>query len=75
MSNNIFYNSSINKLANIVEIAKENSLAVSIDYCADLWILQIFDLQERLIITANDKNPNFAINKLFDGWMARTSLK
>lgn len=75
MSNRIFDTPSINKLANIIEIAKEHSLAVSIDFCQDLWIMQMFDLQERMVISASGKTSSEVITKLFNNWLSKTGPK
>lgn len=79
MSNRILDASSVDKLSTLVNIAKENGLAVSIDYLGgsrdDLWIIQIFDLQERLVISANGKTAMEAIRKIHEGWFTKTSPK
>lgn len=79
MSNRILDASSVDKLSTLVSIAKENGLAVSIDYLGgsrdDLWIIQIFDLQERLVVSANGKSAMEAVRKIHEGWFTKTSPK
>lgn len=79
MSNRIFDASSVEKLSTLINIAKENSLAVSIDYLGSskdgLWIVQIFDLQERLVVSANAKTAVEAIRKIHDNWFSKTAPK
>lgn len=79
MSNRIFDASSVEKLSTLINIAKENSLAVSMDYLGSskdgLWIIQIFDLQERLVVSANAKTAVEAIRKIHDNWFSKTAPK
>ena len=79
MSNRIFDAASVDKLSTLIGIAKDNSLAVSIDYLGgsrdDLWIVQIFDLQERLVVSANGKSAMEAIRKIHDNWFTKTAPK
>lgn len=79
MSNRILDAQSVDKLSMLVGIAKDNSLAVSIDYLGssrdDLWIVQIFDLQERLVVSANGKSAIEAIRKIHDNWFTKTAPK
>jgi hypothetical protein len=79
VSNRIFDASSVEKLSTLINIAKENSLAVSMDYLGSskdgLWIIQIFDLQERLVVSANAKTAVEAIRKIHDNWFSKTAPK
>lgn len=79
MSNRIFDASSVEKLSTLVSIARDNSLAVSIDYIGnskdDLWIVQIFDIQERLVVSGNGKTAIEAIRRVHDNWFNKTAPK
>ena len=79
MSNRIFDASSVDKLSALIAIAKDNSLAVSMDFLGnskdEMWIVQIFDLQERLIVSANGKSAIEAIRKVHDNWFTKTAPK
>jgi hypothetical protein len=79
VSNRIFDASSVEKLSTLINIAKENSLAVSMDYLGSskdgLWIIQIFDLQERLVVSATAKTAVEAIRKIHDNWFSKTAPK
>lgn len=79
MSNRIFDASSVDKLSTLINIAKDNSLAVSIDYLGssrnDLWIIQIFDIQERLVVSANGKTAMEAVRRIHESWFAKTAPK
>lgn len=75
MSNRILDIPSIDKLSTIISIAKEHSLAVSIDFLGDLWIMQMFDHQERLVISANAETASQVISKVHENWLKRTSPK
>ena len=82
MSNRIFDVSAIEKLSTLVSIAKDNGLAVSIDFIGsspkhkidgETWIVQIYDEQERLVVSANAKTANEAVRKVHENWFAKTS--
>lgn len=79
MSNRIFDASSVDKLSTLISIAKDNNLAVSIDYLGssrdEVWIVQIFDLQERLVVSANGKSAIEAIRKVHDNWFNKAAPK
>jgi hypothetical protein len=79
VSNRIFDASSVDKLSTLISIAKDNSLAVSIDYLGgsrnDLWIIQIFDIQERLVVSANGKTAMEAVRRIHESWFAKTAPK
>lgn len=79
MSNRIFDASSVDKLSTLVAIAKDNGLAVTLDFIGsgkeDLWIVQIFDLKERLIVSANAKTANDAVRRLHDNWFSKAAPK
>lgn len=79
MSNRIFDAQSVDKLSMLVSIAKDNGLAVSMDYLGssrdDLWIVQIFDIQERLVVSANGKTAMEAIRKIHENWFTKTAPK
>lgn len=75
MSNRILDVSSLEKLSTLIGIAKENSLAVSIDYLSDLWIAQMFDLQERVVVSTSGKSMNEVVQRLHQCWFAKTAPK
>lgn len=79
MSNRIFDASSVDKLSALIAIAKENSLAVSMDFLGnakeEMWIVQIFDLQERLIVSANGKSAIEAIRRIHENWFSKAAPK
>lgn len=79
MSNRIIDAPSVEKLSTLISIAKDNSLAVSIDYLGgaknDLWIIQMFDLQERLVVSANGKNLMEAVRRIHENWFNKTAPK
>lgn len=79
MSNRIFDAPTVDKLTTLVNIAKENSLAFSIDYLGasrdGLWIIQLFDVQERLVISANGKTAMEAIRRIHENWLIKTAPK
>lgn len=75
MSNRIIDIPALDKLSTIISIAKEYSLVVSIDFLGDLWIMQMFDTQERLVISANAQTATEVINKVHENWLKRTSPK
>lgn len=79
MSNRIIDAPSVEKLSTLIGIAKDNSLAVSIDYLGgaknDLWIVQIFDIQERLVVSANGETLMEAIRRIHENWFNKTAPK
>lgn len=79
MSIRIIDASSADKLSTLVSIARDNNLAVSIDYLGssrdDLWIVQIFDIQERLVVSSNGKTLIEAIRKIHENWFTKTAPK
>ena len=79
MSNRIFDTASIDKLSTLISIAKDNSLAVSIDYLGgsrdEMWIIQMLDLQERTIVSANGKTAIEAVRRIHENWLAKTAPK
>jgi hypothetical protein len=79
VSTRIIDGSSADKLSTLVSIARDNNLAVSIDYLGssrdDLWIVQIFDIQERLVVSSNGKTLIEAIRKIHENWFTKTAPK
>ncbi len=79
MSNRIIDAPSAEKLSTLIGIAKDNTLAVSIDYLGgsknDLWIIQIFDMQERLVVSANGKTMIEAVRRIHENWFNKTAPK
>jgi hypothetical protein len=79
VSNRIIDAPSAEKLSTLIGIAKDNTLAVSIDYLGgsknDLWIIQIFDMQERLVVSANGKTMIEAVRRIHENWFNKTAPK
>lgn len=75
MSNRILDISTLDKLSTIIGVAKEYSLVVSLDFLGNLWIMQMFDIQERLVISANAPTAGEVVNKVHEDWLKRTSPK
>ncbi|MFN4894192.1 MAG: hypothetical protein ACK5HO_00225 [Pseudomonadota bacterium] len=84
MLTRIFDAPSVDKLSTLVSIAKDNGLAVSIDFIAgsrkskidtEIWIVQIYDKDERLVVSANGKTANDAIRRLHENWFSKTAPK
>lgn len=77
MSNRILDVNSLDKLAVLTRVAKENCLAISLDYLgqSSFWIAQIFDDKERVVVTANGKTAVDAIQALHGNWFAKGTFK
>lgn len=84
MSNRIFDSSSVERLSTLVRIARDNGLAISIDFIGtspghqifgETWLVQIYDEKERLVVSAHAKNPNDVIKKVHENWFAKTAPK
>jgi len=75
VSNRILDIPALDKLSAIISIAKEYSLAVSLDFMGDFWIMQMFDHQERLVISANAETATQVVNKVHENWLKRTAPK
>ena len=75
VSNRIIDIPALDKLSTIISIAREYSLAVSIDFMGEFWIMQMFDMQERLVISANAETATEVINKVHENWLKKTSPK
>jgi hypothetical protein len=76
MSNKILDVGSLDKLAVLARVARENCLAISLDYIgqSSVWIAQIFDDKERVVVTANGKTAVDAIQALHGNWFAKGAL-
>lgn len=75
MSNRIIDIPALDKLSAIINIAKEYSLAVSLDFLGNMWIMQMFDSQERLVISANAETATDVVSKVYENWLKRTAPK
>lgn len=79
MSNRIIDTPTVDRLSALVAIAKENGLALSIDFMGalnkNLWIIQLFDAKERLVISANGTTAIEAINRIHANWFTKTAPK
>jgi len=79
VSNRIIDAPSVEKLSALIGVAKDNSLAVSIDFLGctkdSIWIVQIFDLQERLVVSASGKTLVEAIHRIHANWFTKTAPK
>jgi hypothetical protein len=75
MSNRIVDISAIDKLSRLITLAKEENLALSMDFlgCASepVWIVQVFDLQERLVVSVRDLLLGDAIDRVYDNLFAK----
>lgn len=69
--------SSSEKLFALVQIIRDSNIAFSIDFLGHrkIWILQIFDAQERLVVSANGEDLNETIRKVYENWFAKTGPK
>lgn len=67
--------SSSEKLFALTGIARDSGLAISMDYISsrDLWILQMFDSQERLVVSANGVSLGDVIDRLHENFLKATS--
>lgn len=72
---------SVDKLSQLVAIARENGLAVSIDFLGtsakhaiptETWIVQVFDDKERLVISGRGRCLNSAIKLAYSNYFAKT---
>ena len=75
VSNRILDIPALDKLSTVISIAKEYSLAVSLDFLGNMWIMQMFDQQERLVISANAETATEVVNKVHENWLKRTAPK
>lgn len=75
MSNRILDIPTLDRLSTVISIAKEYSLAVSLDFLGNMWIMQMFDSQERLVISANAATAGEVVNKVHEDWLKRTAPK
>lgn len=73
MSNRILDVSSLDKLAVLAKVATDNCLAISIDYlgASSVWIAQIFDDKERVVVTASGKTAVSAVQALHANWFSK----
>lgn len=69
--------SSLEKLSTLVSIIRDSHLALSMDYLGhrNLWIVQIFDAQERLVVSTNGEDINDVIKRLHNDWFSKTAPK
>jgi hypothetical protein len=76
-TNRIIDSSSAEKLSTLVDILRDHDLAISMDYLGqrNLWIVQIFDAQERLVVSTNSENLNDAIRRTYENWFTKTNPK
>jgi len=76
-TNRIIDFSSAEKLSALINIIRDSHLALSMDYLGErnLWIVQIFDAQERLVVSTNAENLNDAIRRTYENWFAKTGPK
>lgn len=75
MSNRIIDIPTLDRFSTIIGVAKEYNLAVSLDFIGDFWIMQMFDQQERLVISANAETATQVVNKVYENWLKRTAPK
>ena len=75
MSNRILDIPTLDRFSTVISVAKEYSLAVSLDFLGNMWIMQMFDSQERLVISANAPTAAEVVNKVHEDWLKRTAPK
>lgn len=75
VSNRIIDIPTLDRFSTIIGVAKEYNLAVSLDFIGDFWIMQMFDQQERLVISANAETATQVVNKVYENWLKRTAPK
>jgi len=84
MSNRILDVTAIDRLSTLAAIARDNGLSISIDFLntenkngvgTDLWIVQVFDHDERLIVSGRGKSAIEAIKHVHENWFAKHSPK
>lgn len=84
MSNRILDVSSLDRLTTLASIARENGLAIAIDLLGtsakqkvntETWIVQIFDEEERLIVSGRGKTAIEAVRQAHDNWFNKNLLK
>lgn len=76
-TNRIIDFSSADKLSTLVDILRDHDLALSMDYLGqrNLWIVQIFDAQERLVVSTNGESLNDTIRRTYENWFTKTGPK
>lgn len=67
----------IDKWTALTGVAKEHGLALTVDYLGpmDLWVVQLFDMQEKLIVSGNGECMRDAVGKVYQGWLQKTGPK
>lgn len=84
MSNRILDISAIDKLTTLTSIARENGLSISLDLLGtsakqkvnqETWIVQIFDEEERLVVSARGSTAIEAIRQIYDNWFQKNLFK
>jgi hypothetical protein len=80
MSNRILDVTAIDRLSTLAAIARDNGLAISIDFLSsdtkngvgsDVWIVQVYDYEERLVVSGRGKSAVEAIKHVHDNWFAK----
>lgn len=71
----------VDKLSQLTAIARENGLAISIDFlgtsakhsiATETWIVQLYDDREHLIITGRGRCLSSAIKTAYEAYFAKT---
>lgn len=70
--------STAEKLSVILAAATENGLAFSFDFLGPYarvpgrwYIAQLFDLEDRCVVSGRGKDPNEAVAELLERWLAK----
>lgn len=80
MSNRILDVTAIDRLSTLAAIARDNGLSISIDFIntenkngvgVDLWIVQVYDNDERLVVSGRGKSAVEAIKVVHENWFAK----
>lgn len=77
MSNRIIDGPAIEKLSALAHLIKDSDMAISMDFLGNkkIWIVQLFDSQERLVISGSSDDLSIAIRKVYENWFAKTGPK
>lgn len=84
MSNRILDISAIDRLTTLTSIARENGLSISLDLLGtsakqklneETWIVQIFDEEERLLVSGRGQTAVEAVRQVYDNWFNKNLFK
>jgi hypothetical protein len=81
-SKRLFDVATTERLAHLTAAAVENGLALSIDFLGPYaasktqgswWIVQLFDSEERQVVSGRGSSPHDAVYSAQQAWLARTA--